>query len=112
VNKPSIYKFTFPCRSLAVKAILGSLPPTIVGVIVGVKVGEGVDVDSGVDVGARVGVLDGSGVREGDIVCDGGAPTLVDDAIGAVVQAVVNRNAIMNIYNLIISKKPLYFRLG
>lgn len=61
-----MYRLIFPCESLAMKAILGSLPPTIVGVTVGVEVGEGVDVKVG------EGVSEGVGVDVGEITAAGG----------------------------------------
>jgi hypothetical protein len=49
-----MYRLMFPCGSLAIKAIFGSLPPTTVGVTVGVNVGEGVDVEVGEGVSVDV----------------------------------------------------------
>lgn len=60
-----MYKLIFPSESLAIKAIFGSLPPTIVGVTVGVDVGDG------------VGVKVGEGVREGVSVNVGGTTVAV-----------------------------------
>ncbi len=74
---------------MAVKAILGSLPPIIVGVSVGVKVGEAVSVGLGVEVGVNVGVLDGSIGVTGDEVCAGEASPFVGNTTGAAVQAVI-----------------------
>jgi hypothetical protein len=73
----------------------------MVGVRVGVKVGEAVAVGLGVEVGVNVGVMDGRAVGRGDNVSVG-EDVLVDDAIGAVVQAVINSNPIKAKKDLII----------
>jgi len=83
VKKPSAYKLMFPCESFATKAIFGSLPPTMVGVTVGVDVGEGVSVKVG------------EGTREGVSVDVGGTTVAVGidfaDAAHAVNKHVTRR---------------------
>jgi len=72
---------------------MGSLPPMVVGVMVGVGVGDAVGVIVGVDVGVNVGVIDGVGVGTGGGVCVRGDCVLVGDAMGVEVQAVIKNNA-------------------